>query len=99
MKPTTFTVLSPLSHSCSFWRIPSAKQPRAFLRTWSKIGHGTYRLPPSEQGEAILTKSLNSGLVNVIDTSSNYSDGEAEIVIGDVCLFLWLLFLVVGNIK
>jgi aryl-alcohol dehydrogenase-like predicted oxidoreductase len=53
----------------------------------SKIGYGTYRIRigeiESEKHIASLIKALSSG-VNLVDTSSNFSDGDAETMTGKV---------------
>lgn len=50
----------------------------------SKIGFGTYRVSiQSQVHESALRKALKAG-INLIDTSANYMDGEAEELIGKV---------------
>ncbi|BCA53541.1 hypothetical protein W02_06810 [Nitrospira sp. KM1] len=52
--------------------------------TASKLGFGGYRVDSSNpEFSAALTKALSEG-VNVIDTSTNYMDGESERLIGSV---------------
>ena len=50
----------------------------------SKVGYGSYRVHnQSEQHAATLKKAIETGC-NLIDTSSNYTDGGSESLIGDV---------------
>ncbi len=50
----------------------------------SKLGFGGYRISPrSEQHKEALRLAINSG-VNLIDTSTNYTNGESETLIGQV---------------
>ena len=51
--------------------------------TVGKIGFGSYRIGNEPAHEASLRKSLLSG-VNLIDTASNYTDGQAESMIGKI---------------
>jgi uncharacterized protein YyaL (SSP411 family)/aryl-alcohol dehydrogenase-like predicted oxidoreductase len=52
--------------------------------TVSKLGFGSYRIDGSDpEHRRALTKALEAG-VNVIDTSTNYMDGESERLIGSV---------------
>ena len=52
--------------------------------TTSKLGFGCYRVDGSDpEYGAALSKALRSG-VNLIDTSTNYMDGESERLIGSV---------------
>ncbi|MGD8779585.1 MAG: aldo/keto reductase [Ignavibacteria bacterium] len=55
-------------------------------KTWlnsSVCGFGTYRVQNNEQHALALEKALKNG-INLIDTSTNYSDGESEILVGKV---------------
>ena len=47
----------------------------------SQLGFGSYRIAQSEAHAKALRQALASG-VNLIDTSSNYTDGESESLIG-----------------
>ena len=49
----------------------------------SEYGFGTYRISDNKYHKKALTYALSKG-VNLIDTSSNYSDGHSEILIGKV---------------
>ena len=50
----------------------------------SKVGYGSYRVHnQSEEHSATLKKAIEAGC-NLIDTSSNYTDGGSETLIGDV---------------
>ncbi len=49
----------------------------------SVCGFGTYRIQDNEQHILSLEKALKNG-VNLIDTSTNYSDGESETTVGKV---------------
>ncbi len=50
----------------------------------SKVGFGGYRVSnKSEEHKAALKKAIEDG-ITLIDTSSNYTDGESEILIGEV---------------
>lgn len=50
----------------------------------SCVGFGSYRISSKiEQHHHALEKALRNG-INLIDTSSNYADGESEILIGNV---------------
>jgi aryl-alcohol dehydrogenase-like predicted oxidoreductase len=51
--------------------------------TVGKVGIGTYRMDGSDQQEIALKQALTSGC-NLIDTSANYMDEDAELMIGDV---------------
>ncbi len=54
------------------------------MQNISKIGFGAYRISiKSEEHKQALIHALNSGC-NLIDTSSNYCDGESEELIGQV---------------
>jgi len=50
----------------------------------SKVGFGGYRVSnKSEEHKAALKKAIEDG-ITLIDTSSNYTDGESEFLIGEV---------------
>ncbi len=52
--------------------------------TGSRLGFGCYRVDGSDQEHrSALTAALRSG-INVIDTSTNYMDGESERLVGSV---------------
>lgn len=51
--------------------------------TVSKIGFGSYRILGESSHEKALRKALLSG-INLIDTASNYTDGQSEVVIGRI---------------
>ena len=50
----------------------------------SPFGFGAYRLAEGDVNSPSLQHCLEDGIVNVIDTSSSYSDGASESRIGDV---------------
>ncbi|MCD4783666.1 MAG: aldo/keto reductase [Candidatus Eremiobacteraeota bacterium] len=53
-------------------------------KSFSKIGFGTYRITSSvKEHEESLEKAIRGG-INIIDTSSNYTDGRSEKLIGEV---------------
>lgn len=64
---------------------PSAYRPLAGTDLiTSKVGYGSYRVHnQSEEHVATLKKAIEAGC-NLIDTSSNYTDGGSETLIGDV---------------
>jgi len=51
---------------------------------WSRLGFGTYRTGVDNAEHADALKYAISHGVNVIDTSANYMDGDAETMIGQV---------------
>lgn len=54
------------------------------MQELSKIGFGCYRVSNrSQEHKEALTQALALGC-NLIDTSANYSDGESEILVGEV---------------
>lgn len=65
------------------------KNPKISPNSWkivegntvSKIGFGSYRVTTDTLHENALRKALLSG-INLIDTSSNYTDGQSESLIG-----------------
>lgn len=68
----------------------SEQFPDMRYRTWfgawraSEIGFGTYRVSDGNKvHKQALRQALTSG-INVIDTSTNYADGNSEILIGKV---------------
>ena len=53
--------------------------------TTSRLGFGTYRVDTREpEHREALKKALREG-VNLIDTSTNYMDGDSERLVGSVC--------------
>ncbi len=51
---------------------------------WSRIGFGTYRIDRRDPAHKLaLEMAVDSG-ISLIDTSSNYTDGRAEEIIGEV---------------
>eukprot|EP01047_Picozoa_sp_COSAG01_P074143 COSAG01_NODE_12293_length_1764_cov_39.807837_1_plen_495_part_10 len=67
----------------SFTNIPYKQLGKTKL--WvSEIGFGSYRINKEDEGhQEALEYALSKG-INIIDTSTNYGDGEAEILIGQV---------------
>lgn len=67
------------------------ENPKISPNTWrlfegltvSKIGFGAYRTIGNEGQKSALKKALLNG-INIIDTSSNYMDGDSERFIGEV---------------
>ncbi len=49
----------------------------------SVFGFGTYRIQNTEKHFSALEKAIKNG-INLIDTATNYADGESEIVVGKV---------------
>ena len=49
----------------------------------SEIGFGTYRFHKTPEHKAVLKKALLAG-INLIDTSSNYNNGDSETAIGEI---------------
>ena len=64
-------------------KIKQEKKIKCINKNISEIGFGTYRLFNIDEHKAALEKALLSG-VNLIDTSSNYTDGDSEKCIGEV---------------
>ena len=50
----------------------------------SKIGYGTYRVHEQNEAQAETLESAIEAGCNLIDTSSNYTDGGSETLIGNV---------------
>ena len=50
----------------------------------SKIGYGTYRIHDQDETQAETLESAIEAGCNLIDTSSNYTDGGSETLIGNV---------------
>ena len=49
-----------------------------------RYGFGTYRIADCPEHRGALFHALRSGLINLLDTAANYTDGESEEVVGDV---------------